>query len=69
MLNEWRLTVCDDSVDVLSPYSELLVKIQLDFYALNLCFARPDLDELWTFGIGKIARAKLNLSGIPGGWS
>ena len=57
------------SVDVLSPYGELLVKIQLDFYALNLAFAGPDLDELWIFGIGKIARTKLNLKGIAGGWS
>jgi len=41
----------------------------LDFYALNLAFAGPDLDELWIFGVGKIARTKLNLKGIAGGWS
>lgn len=54
------------SVDVLSPYGELLVKIQTDFYVVNVQFAGKELDELWLFGIGKISKVKWNLKGQSG---
>ncbi|KAL1851988.1 hypothetical protein VTK73DRAFT_9327 [Phialemonium thermophilum] len=54
------------SVDVLSQYGELLVKIQTSFYVTNIQFAGPKLDELWLFGVGEIARVKWNLQGISG---
>ncbi|KAF2662254.1 putative lactonohydrolase [Lophiostoma macrostomum CBS 122681] len=52
--------------DVLSPWGELLVRIQTDFIINNIQFAGPQLDELWLFGVGKIGRVRWNLKGIEG---
>ncbi len=54
------------SVDVLSEYGELLVKIQTDFYVQNIQFAGLDLDELWIFGISTISRVRWALKGQSG---
>ncbi|KAH8881409.1 gluconolactonase [Thozetella sp. PMI_491] len=64
--NGFILGAAGFSVDVLSELGELLVKIQTDFYIQNLQFAGPDLDELWLFGIGKIARVRWSLKGQSG---
>jgi len=53
-------------VDVLTPFGELVVRIQTDFLIGNIQFAGPELSELWLFGIGKIARVKWALTGLPG---
>jgi sugar lactone lactonase YvrE len=53
-------------VDVLSPWGELLVRIQTDFVVNNIQFAGPCLDKLWLFGAGKIGRVRWDLTGIDG---
>lgn len=53
-------------VDVLSPWGELLVRIQTDFVVNNVQFVGRELDELWLFGIGKIARVRWALTGLDG---
>jgi len=57
------------SVDVLSPYGELILKVHAGFTVINVQFAGKEFDELWLFGIGKIARVKWALKGLEGGRS
>lgn len=44
------------SVDILSPYGDLLAKIQTNFTVNNIQFAGPDRSDLWLFGMGGISR-------------
>ncbi|KAF2111305.1 putative gluconolactonase precursor [Lophiotrema nucula] len=53
-------------VDVLSQWGELLIRIQTDFVVNNIQFAGRDLNELWLFGIGQIARVQWELRGMDG---
>lgn len=52
------------SVDILSPYGDLLVKIQTNFTINNIQFAGPDRSDLWLFGMGGISRVRWNLTGM-----
>jgi len=53
-------------VDVLSPWGDIIVRIQTDFIVNNIQFAGKNLDELWLFGVGKIARVRWALKGLDG---
>jgi len=53
-------------VDVLSQFGELLVRVQTQFVVNNIQFAGSELDELWLFGQGKIARVRWALRGMEG---
>ncbi|OCL06958.1 putative gluconolactonase precursor, partial [Glonium stellatum] len=50
-------------VDILSPYGELLIRIQTEFFVNNIQFAGADYKELWLFGQGGISRVTWNLQG------
>ena len=52
------------SVDILSPYGDLLVKIQTNYTVNNIQFAGTNLSDLWLFGMGGISRVHWNLTGI-----
>lgn len=53
-------------VDVLTPYGELVLRIQTDFIVVNANFAGVEYSDLWLFGNGKVARVKWALVGLDG---
>jgi len=53
------------SVDILSEFGELLVKIEVNVTINNIQFAGPDRRNLWLFGDGYIFRVS-GLAGIQG---
>ena len=53
-----------NSIDVLSPYGKLLVKIITNYTVNNVQFAGPDRSDLWLFGMGGISRVRWNVTGM-----
>jgi sugar lactone lactonase YvrE len=51
-------------VDVVSPWGEIIVRIQTNFVVNNIQFAGKNLDQLWLFGVGKISRVQWALKGL-----
>ncbi|KAI0011638.1 lactonohydrolase [Xylariaceae sp. FL0662B] len=61
--NGYLVTAAGHGVDVLDPTGVHILRIQLDFLAVNLEFTGPKRDTLWIIGHGKAARARINLTG------